>query len=44
VGDTRGCGIVVNGSARDTPLRHVPCENLLAEISPAFRLSEASHG
>jgi precorrin-3B synthase len=44
VGDSRGCGIVRDGTARATPRYHVAAAELPAEVARAFAPSEAAHG
>jgi precorrin-3B synthase len=44
VGDARGCGIVRNGTARATPVRHVAPAELAAEVARVFSPAEAVHG
>jgi precorrin-3B synthase len=44
VGDAQGCGLVRNGTARSTPVRHVASAELAAEIACIFAPGEAVHG
>jgi precorrin-3B synthase len=44
VGDAQGCGIVRNGTARSTPVRHVASAELAAEIACIFAPGGAVHG
>src|SRR5262249_25063237 len=45
VGTERGCGIVHNGSARATPIRHVDSADLVSEIARVITPDrEAVHG
>jgi precorrin-3B synthase len=48
VGDAKGCGIIRNGTARATPVRHVALAELVpqitAEVASAFVHAEAIHG
>jgi precorrin-3B synthase len=44
VGDTHGCGIVRNGTARAMPRYHVAAADLAAEVAHTFQPGEAAHG
>jgi precorrin-3B synthase len=44
VGDAQGCGIIRDGTTRETPRYHVAPDDLAAEIACAFAEGEAGHG